>query len=97
MSYQLFVPNFHIDECLAGIRECLEKGWTGLGYKTFQMEEARKAYTGLPYAHFLSSNTVGLHLALHMFKTELGWEDGDEVISTPLTFISTNHAISYTN
>jgi len=97
MSYQLFVPNFRIDECLAEIRECLEKGWTGLGYKTFQMEEGWKAYTGLPYAHFLSSNTVGLHLALHVFKTELGWEDGDEVISTPLTFISTNHAISYTN
>ena len=97
MAIQLFIPNFRIDECLAQIRECLEKGWTGLGFKTVEMENKWKEYTGLPYAHFLSSNTVGLHLALHMFKTEFGWADGDEVISTPLTFVSSNHAIVYTS
>ncbi|UCO97918.1 DegT/DnrJ/EryC1/StrS family aminotransferase [Metapseudomonas lalkuanensis] len=95
MAIQLFVPKFRIDECLAEIRECLEKGWTGLGFKTAAMEDAWKAYTGLPHAHFLSSNTVGLHLALELFKTKYGWSDDDEVITTPLTFISTNHAILY--
>lgn len=97
MAIQLFVPNFRVDECLDEIRDCLEKGWTGLGFKTVEMENKWKEYTGLPHAHFLSSNTVGLHLALHMFKTEFGWADGDEVISTPLTFVSSNHAIVYTN
>lgn len=95
MAIQLFVPSFRIDECLAQIRECLEKGWTGLGFKTVEFEAAWKAYTGLPHAHFLSSNTVGLHLAVEMFKTRYGWADEDEVISTPLTFVSTNHAILY--
>lgn len=95
MSIQLFVPKFRIDECLAAIRECLEKGWTGLGFKTATMEEEWKTYTGLPHAHFLSSNTVGLHLAVELFKTKFGWADDDEVITTPLTFISTNHAILY--
>lgn len=95
MAIQLFVPQFRVDECLEAIRECLEKGWTGLGFKTVAIEEAWKAYTGLPHAHFLSSNTVGLHLAVEMFKTRHGWEDGDEVITTPLTFVSTNHAILY--
>ncbi|AXI62724.1 aminotransferase DegT [Pseudomonas kribbensis] len=93
MATQLFVPNFRVDECLEGIRECLEKGWTGLGFKTVEMEEAWKTYTGLPHAHFLSSNTVGLHLAFHMMKTKYGWGDDAEVITTPLTFVSTNHAI----
>jgi dTDP-4-amino-4,6-dideoxygalactose transaminase len=93
MSIQLFVPSFRIDECLKGIRECLEKGWTGLGFKTVEFEEAWKKYTGLSHAHFLSSNSVGLHLALHVMKTRFGWSDEDEVITTPLTFISTNHAI----
>jgi dTDP-4-amino-4,6-dideoxygalactose transaminase len=93
MAIQLFAPNFRIEECLAEIRECLEKGWTGLGYKTVAIEEAWKEYTGLPNAHFLSSNTVGLHLALEIFKTKFGWSDDDEVITTPLTFIATNHAI----
>lgn len=97
MSTQLFIPAFRIDECLAQIRECLEKGWTGLGFKTVEFETAWSAYTGLPHSHFLSSNTVGLHLALHLFKTGDGWADGDEVITTPLTFVSTNHAILYCN
>ncbi|MBA2964833.1 MULTISPECIES: DegT/DnrJ/EryC1/StrS family aminotransferase [Ramlibacter] len=97
MTTQLFVPAFRIEECLAAIRECLEKGWTGLGFKTVQFEAEWSAYTGLPHSHFLSSNTVGLHLAMHMFKTAGGWSDGDEVITTPLTFVSTNHAILYCN
>lgn len=97
MAIQLFTPNFRVDECLEQVKECLEKGWTGLGYKTDEIEQQWKLYTGLENAHFLSSATAGLHLALDIFKTELSWEDEDEVISTPLTFISTNHAIKYTS
>lgn len=97
MSIQLFVPTFRVEECLEQVRECLEKGWTGLGFKTQQIEEEWKKYTGLPHAHFLASNTVGLHLAFHMFKSEEGWQDDDEVITTPLTFVSSNHAILYEN
>lgn len=95
MAVQLFVPNFRVEECLAEIRECLEKGWTGLGFKTVGIETAWKEYTQLPHAHFLNSNTVGLHLAFELFKSKFGWSDGDEVITTPLTFVSTNHAILY--
>lgn len=97
MTTQLFVPNFRVEECLDQIRECLVKGWTGLGFKTVEFEQAWTSYTGLPHAHFLSSNTVGLHLAFHLYKTKHGWADGDEVITTPLTFVSTNHAILYSN
>ena len=91
----LFVPTYRVDECLAEIRECLEKGWTGLGFKTVQFEEAWKAQTGLPHAHFLNSATAGLHLAVRLLKERDGWRDGDEIISTPLTFVSTNHAVLY--
>jgi len=92
---QLFVPAFRIEETLAEIRECLERGWTGLGYKTLEFEEGWRRYTGLPNAHFLNSATAGLHLAVRLLKERHGWADGDEVISTPLTFVSTNHAILY--
>lgn len=95
MTTQLFVPHFRVDECLEQIRECLVKGWTGLGFKTVEFEKAWCDYTGLPHSHFLSSNTVGLHLALHLFKEKHGWSEGDEVITTPLTFVSSNHAILY--
>jgi len=91
----LFVPTFRVDEVLEAVRECLEKGWTGLGYKTVEFEEKWRAHTRLPHAHFLSSASAGLHLALKLLKEERGWEDGDEVVTTPLTFVSTNHAILY--
>lgn len=97
MTIQLFRPRFHIDECLEEIRECLEKGWTGLGFKTVQFEDAWKEYTGLGNAHFLNSATAGLHLALNIYKNDRQWADGDEIITTPLTFVSTNHAILYEN
>lgn len=97
MSIQLFVPKFRVDECLEEIKECLEKGWTGLGFKTVQIEEEWKKYTGLPHAHFLNSATVGLDMAVRILKMENGWKDGDEIISTPLTFVSTNHAVLYNN
>lgn len=66
-----------------------------MGFKTVAFEEAWSQYSGLPNSHFLSSNTVGLHLALELFKRKYGWVDTDEIITTPLTFISTNHAILY--
>jgi dTDP-4-amino-4,6-dideoxygalactose transaminase len=94
---QLFVPTFRVEECLEQIRECLEKGWTGLGFKTIEFENKWKEYTGLPNAHFINSGTSGLHLALNVLKRRLKWNDGDEIITTPITFVSTNHAILYEN
>ena len=97
MSIQVLKPKFHVDECLKAIEECLEKGWTGMGYKTVEFEEAWKKYTGHKYAYYLNSNTVGLHLAVKILKMNNGWNDGDEIITTPITFVSTNHAIMYEN
>lgn len=92
---QLFVPTFRIDETLEEIRVCLEKGWTGLGFKTVEFEEEWKSYTGLPHAHFLNSATAALHLAVILLKEKNHWREGDEIITTPMTFVSTNHAILY--
>lgn len=94
-SIQVFRPSFRVEECLEEIRECLEQGWTGLGYKTVEIEKAWCEYTALPHAHFLSSATAGLHLAVKMLSEKHGWSEGDEIITTPLTFVSTNHAILY--
>ena len=95
MAIQVLKPKFHVDECLDEIKECLEKGWTGMGFKTVQFEEEWKKYTGHKYAYYLNSNTVGLHLAVKILKNRFNWNDEDEIISTPITFVSTNHAILY--
>ena len=96
-TIQVLKPKFHIDECLEQVRECLEKGWTGSGFKTAELETKWKEYTGHTNACFLNSNTSGLHLAFNILKRHGGWQDGDEVITTPITFVSTNHAILYEN
>ena len=96
-NIQLFVPKFRKKEIFEHIEECLDRGWTGLGYKTQDIEEEWKKYTGLPYAHFLNSNTSGLHLAIKILKDANKWKDGDEIITSPLTFVSSNHSILYEN
>ena len=97
MSIQLFVPTFDTEACLEHIRECLEKGWTGMGFKTVEFEEKWKQYTGMKNAYYLNSATAGLNLSFEILKEVNGWEDGDEVITTPMTFVSSNHAILLAN
>ena len=89
----LFFPKFRTEECLLEIRDCLENGWTGSGFKTLEFESKWKTYTGEHFALFLNSATSALQLAVESAKRVFNWSEGDEVISTPLTFVSTNHVI----
>lgn len=95
MAIQVLKPKYRVEECLEQIRECLEKGWTGLGFKTVEFEKQWNEYTGHKNSHFLNSATVGLHLAVEILKKENGWKAEDEIITSPITFVSTNHAILY--
>ena len=90
---QLFRPGFEVDECLNEIKECLEKGWTGDGYKTVQFEEQWKREMGFQNALFLNSATAGLYLAVRVLGEKCEWSSEAEIITTPLTFVSTNHAV----
>lgn len=89
----LFKPSYRIDECLKEIEICLSKGWTGLGFKTVEFEEKWKEYTGFENAYFINSSTSGLFMSLELFKANYKWQNDSEIITTPITFISTNHAI----
>lgn len=55
------------------------------------LEEEIASYHGLKYAVAMASGTDALHLAL----LAAGIQAGDEVITTPFTFIATAEAISY--
>jgi len=96
-NIQLFTPVYRQEEIFNHMSECFEKGWTGTGFKTIEFENEWKKYTSLNHAHFLNSNTSGLHLSLKILKDSNKWNDGDEIITTPLTFVSTNHSILYEN
>lgn len=87
---QLFRP-FITEEAIDEVCKVLRSGWIGLGPKTEEFEKAFAKYVGSKYAVAVNSCTSALHLA--MIINEIGV--GDEVITTPLTFVSTNHAILY--
>ncbi|AJE04088.1 DegT/DnrJ/EryC1/StrS family aminotransferase [Geobacter pickeringii] len=77
-------PTIEDDE-INEVVDSLKSGWITTGPKVKRFEEAFKAYIGAPYAIPLSSATAGLHLTLLALKLD----DGDEIITTPMTFAST--------
>jgi len=85
----VFKPSVGDDE-LNALKESFSTGWLGLGPKTKQFEEEFARYIGTPHAVGTCSATAALQLALCVLDVE-----GGEVITTALTFVSTNHAILY--
>lgn len=65
--------------------DSLKSGWITTGPKVKRFEEDFSAYVGAAFAVPLSSATAGLHLTL----LALGIKEGDEIITTPMTFAST--------
>jgi len=77
-----------IDRILAGV---LSKGHFVLGPEVSSFEEEVAAYCGVKYGIGVASCTDALHLALLACNIK----KGDEVITTPFSFIATAEAITY--
>ena len=71
------------------IVRCLESGWIGTGPRVAQFENEFGIYKGQPFAAAVSSCTAAMHLSV----LAAGIGEGDEVITTPLTFCATVNAI----
>ncbi|MCL1851869.1 MAG: DegT/DnrJ/EryC1/StrS aminotransferase family protein [Peptococcaceae bacterium] len=80
------------DDDIAGVLDSFRSGWLTRGPKTLEFEEAFAAYVGAGHAVAVNSCTSGLHLTL----AGLGLGTGDEVITTPLTFVATVNTIIHT-
>ncbi len=80
------------DEVLHVITEILERGQYILGPKVSEFEKKIAGYLGMSEAIGVASCTDAIHLSLDGF----GIGEGDEVITTPLTFFATVEAILYT-
>ena len=74
------------------VLECLDGIFLTTGSYVNEFEEKFASYLSLPYAVGLTSCTAALHLSL----LALGIGKGDEVITTPMTFIATATAIMHT-
>lgn len=91
-SYLPFCTPYIGDEEKAEVIAALESGWLSTGPRTKQFEAEIQAYLGAKHALALSSCTAGLHVAL----VAAGIGPGDEVITSPFTFVSTANVILHT-
>jgi perosamine synthetase len=73
------------------VLEVLRSGYLSLGPTGPRFERDFAAFVGTPYASAVSSGTAGLHLAVRA----AGVKDGDEVITSPFSFVASANVIAY--
>ncbi len=71
------------------VLDVLESSNLSLGPKLVEFEQAMAKYVGVPHAVAVNSGTSGLHLIVRA----LGIGQGDEVITTPFSFIASANCI----
>lgn len=74
------------------VLDTLRSGWLTTGPKTHRLENMFKEYIGSAHAICVNSCTAALHLCL----VTLGIKQGDEVITSPITWPATANVIVHT-
>jgi len=73
------------------VLEVLRSGRLSLGDRLAEFERLFAQRVGAPHACAVSSGTAGLHLALRA----VGVQDGDEVVTSPFSFVASANAVVY--
>jgi dTDP-4-amino-4,6-dideoxygalactose transaminase len=87
----VYKPKLYTHEILKELEPVLNSGWVGLGPKVKEFEEALTKKLNVEYFSALNSCTSALHIAIKL----LNLKPGSKILTTPITFVSTNHAILY--
>src|SRR3989344_4218977 len=90
MKVQFLKPNLNETD-IKEAAKVLKSGWITYGPKTKEFEEALKKHFKVGGAVFNSSGTAALHVAL----IAAGVRPGDEVVTTPLSYVATSNVILY--
>lgn len=90
MKVDFFRHNLDESDC-ARVVDVLRGRFLTSGEVSKEFEKRFAEYLGVPYVVGVTSCTAGLHLSL----LAAGITEGDEVITTPLSFIATANAIEY--
>jgi perosamine synthetase len=75
----------------AAVLEVLRSGQLSLGPRVAAFEGAFAGRLGVAHASAVSSGTAGLHLALRA----VGVSDGDEVVTSPFSFVASANAVLF--
>jgi perosamine synthetase len=73
------------------VAEVLRSGHLSLGPRVLEFERLFAEFVGSPFACTVSSGTAGLHLALRA----VGVGDGDEVVTSPFSFVASANVALY--
>src|SRR4051794_8776825 len=71
--------------------EVLRSGWLSLGPMGTRFESGFAAWPGVEDALTASSGTTALRLGVR----ELGWERGQEVLTSPFSFVASANCLLY--
>ena len=82
-----WINNKEINEVI----DSLKSNWITTGPKMKKFEENFKNFIGSKYAVAVNSGTAGLHIS----TSSINIQPGDEVITTPLTFVASSNCIIY--
>lgn len=80
------------EEEIENVVEVLKSGMIAQGPRVAEFEQKFADWVGAKYGIAVNSGTAALHVALLSY----GIGEGDEVITTPFTFIATGNSILYT-
>lgn len=92
MKIPLYKPYISKNERSAVLR-VLKSGKLSKGREVEHFEEEFAKYVGKKYAIAVNSGTSGLHLSVKA----MNWKDGDEIITTPFTYIASSNALLFEN
>ena len=87
-----FQPPAIGEEEIASVAETLRSGWLTSGPRAAELERRMAEFLEAKHVLALASGTAALHLSL----VALGVGEGDEVITTPITWPSTANVIVHT-
>ena len=71
--------------------DVMKSGWLSMGPKIEEFEKKIADFTGVKHAIAVNSGTSGLHLIVKAF----GITEGDEVITTPFSFVASTNCFLF--
>ncbi len=90
MRIQLAKPDITQEE-IDAVVEVMRSGWLSIGPKIEEFEKKVANYVGVKHAIAVNSGTSALHLIVKSF----GIGEGDEVITTPFSFVASTNCFLF--
>jgi len=92
MKHDIPIASPFIDQAdKKAVMQVLDSRWLSLGPRHIEFEEKFAKYLGVKYGCSVANGTCGLHVAVKA----LGLKAGDEVITSPFSFISSTNCLLF--